>query len=169
MTDDALSSPRLRLEPLAAVHAAELAGLLDLRVLAWVDEPGDIEGQRTRFARMAEGPPEGSGQAWVNFAVRRRADGRAIGRVEATVHDGLAEVACVFDPATWGQGCASEAAAWLLDHCARVQGVERFFATAHPDNARSLALCQRLGFRPAETWPPLLSYDEGDVVMMRDV
>jgi RimJ/RimL family protein N-acetyltransferase len=84
------------------------------------------------------------------------------------VHDGLAEVAYVFDPEAWARGLGREATAWLMDYCTRVHGVKRFFATAHPENARSLALCRRLDFRPVGTWPRLLSYDEGDVVMVRD-
>lgn len=167
MTDRALSTARLRFEPLAAAHADELISLTDPRVLAWIDEPRDVHELRARFGRMAAGPPSGSGQTRVNFAVRLKTSRRAIGRVEATVHDGLAEVAYVFDPSVWGEGYANEAVAWLLDHCTRVHSVDRFFATIHPNNARSLALCHHMGFCATEAWPRLLSYDPGDVVMTR--
>jgi len=45
------------------------------------------------------------------------------------------------------QGYATEAARAMMDWAAREHGVERFFVSIAPDNASSLAMAAKLGFR----------------------
>lgn len=47
----------------------------------------------------------------------------------------------------WGQGYASEAVATLLKFAFETAGLERLEADVDPDNARSLSLLERQGFR----------------------
>jgi hypothetical protein len=55
--------------------------------------------------RAIDGPGvKGVGEHWINYAVRLNETGEIFGRVEATVHDNLAEVAFLFKPAVWGCG-----------------------------------------------------------------
>jgi len=165
------TSLRLIFEPLTPDHSDELTGLLDPRVNAYFianEMPTNAEDLRARFERMAAGPsyryPD---ETWLNFAVRRIHDGRAIGRIEATIHGADAEVAFLFIPEVWGEGFAREATEWLHHRCVQKHGVATFWATVLPTNEPSLALCRRLGYRPVseKEWPSLRSYDIGDVVL----
>ena len=100
---------RLVLEPLDVRHADALhEALRDPSVHAFIETSGPwtLEAVRGRLARLAEGPPPGSDDVWLNFAVLL--GDRLVGRVEATVHPlpnrPLAEVAYLFDPAVSGHG-----------------------------------------------------------------
>lgn len=57
------------------------------------------------------------------------------------------EIAYLFDKPFWGAGYAAEAASavlrWGFDH----HGLRRIVAVIHPENARSIALANRLGMR----------------------
>ncbi len=57
---------------------------------------------------------------------------------------GEIEVGWALHPDHWGHGYATESAAACLRHAAR-QGVERVVAVTESDNARSRAVCHRLG------------------------
>src|SRR3954469_21390842 len=116
---------RLQREPLRVEHAEELAPLLDdpgLHVFIG-GEPAALPVLRERYRRQVAGrSPDGS-QRWLNWVVRRREDGRAVGTVQATVtlqeEDLVAEVAWVIATPYQGRGYAREAAgsmvAWLRD------------------------------------------------------
>ncbi len=167
----AFTTSRLHFEPSRRAHAAELAPCLcDPRVHAFFAGPvptiGDLELQ---FATSEAGPPpERAGEVWLDFVVRL-ATNQAIGRVEALVAEGRAEVAYLFGPAHWGCGYATESLAWLHGACARLHGAAEFWATVHPANRRSLSVLGRAGYAeaPLETWPRLGSYDDGDLVFRR--
>jgi RimJ/RimL family protein N-acetyltransferase len=119
------------------------------------------------FARLSSGPPPGHGDgAWINCAVQRKTDGRWIGRVQATVHAGWAEVAYLFEPACWGHGYASESLAWLQRYVESQEDVSEFWATVAPLNQRSIRLLLRAGYQRAAPCDarPLGSYETGDEV-----
>jgi RimJ/RimL family protein N-acetyltransferase len=122
------------------------------------------------LTRALAGPPaERTGERWLNYLVREAGTGRVLGRLEATVHAGHAEVAFLFDPSVWGRGYATEGLAWLHAELARVAGPVPCWATTVPDNRRCQALLQRAGYRavPAAEAPHLSSYDDGDLVFLR--
>lgn len=54
------------------------------------------------------------------------------------------EVGWHLHPAAWGSGIATESARALIDQ-ARANGLAEVHAVVYPDNARSLAVCDRLG------------------------
>jgi RimJ/RimL family protein N-acetyltransferase len=89
------------------------------------------------------------------WAVERKSDGRVAGTVILVPlpdGDGEVEVGWHFHPDSWGQGLASESArsalAWGFAH-----GLTEVFAVVRPDNARSLAVCRRLGMEAlGRTW-----------------
>jgi RimJ/RimL family protein N-acetyltransferase len=122
--------------------------------------------------RALAGPPaEAAGESWINFVVRIAETGELIGRLEANVHDDLAEVAYLFNPRLWGRGYASRGLLWLHDHLRRYRNVEQLWATTHPENQRSAALLLRCGYVQASTQclPVLYSYEKGDYVFCRSV
>ena len=82
--DDAMriSTPRLDLVPLAAADADDLFPVLNdptLGRFTGETPPTDVEAVRAGFARWeARRSPDGA-ELWLNWVVRRRDDGRAIG------------------------------------------------------------------------------------------
>jgi RimJ/RimL family protein N-acetyltransferase len=122
------------------------------------------------LARALAGAPQ-PGEVWLNFLVRSAGTGRVLGRLEATLHHGIAEVAFLFDPDAWGRGYATEALLWLHE---RLQCEEAaptsFWATTVPGNKRCQALLERCGYRRVpQGWPEtLLSWDDGDLVYRRE-
>ena len=131
---------------------------------------------KTEFAvglrRALEGPPAGAvGENWINYVARLAQTGELIGRLEATVHDGLAEVAFLYNPSFWGRGYASEGLFWLHDYLRRYKDVSSLWGTTLPENTRSAGLLHRCGYHRVspEGLPRLYSYDEGDIVFRRDM
>jgi RimJ/RimL family protein N-acetyltransferase len=122
---------------------------------------------RLRMTRALAGPPPArSNDRWLNFALRDAASGELLGRLEATVHDGLAEVAFLIGPAHWGRGVATQGLLWMHGQLAGLP----LWGTTVPANKRSQALMLRCGYRPVapETAPNLYSHDPGDLVFTRD-
>lgn len=164
-------SLRLTFEKLSVEHAEGLyQALCNWPTYEHLGEgpPQHVSELAARFSRMAAGPPpDRVDERWINYAVRLRADGSLIGRLEATLVGCRAEVAYVFGPKTWGQGFATEAMSAFQCHLHQTEGVAEFWATAIPQNARSIRLLQRLGYTQiSNDWPPLLSYGAGDLVFV---
>lgn len=148
-----LVTGRLRLEPLRVEHARELAPLLaDPGLHAFTGgHPDTAEELAARYARqVADRSPDGA-QRWLNWVVRRRDSGQAVGTVQATVtgREGRlsAEVAWVTATSQQQRGYAREAAqamvAWL-----RGQGVEVVIAHVHPGHEASMAVARAVGLTP---------------------
>ena len=82
--------------------------------------------------------------------VRNRAimcDGRLVGSISSWISDGVTELTYWIDRAYWGQGIASTALGLLL---AEIPG-RPIQARAASDNAGSLRVLQKAGFRPIGT------------------
>jgi RimJ/RimL family protein N-acetyltransferase len=137
---------RVRLAPLRAADAPELVGLLDEPNLrAWL-RSDDVDDLRRRFEGW-ETPrsPDGSEQ-WLNWVVRARDGGRALGWVQATVGDGPVLVAYATLPAERGRGFATEA----LEALVRELGAPSFEARIDPDNVGSERVAAAAGFSVTE-------------------
>jgi [ribosomal protein S5]-alanine N-acetyltransferase len=111
--------------------------------------PGGVwTAERTQLiiARMAELERE-SGYGF--YPVVRFSDGALLG------HCGLGrlengdeiEIAYVLGKAFWGHGYASEVAAAMLEHVFNANTLRRVVAVAFPENARSIAVMQRIGMQ----------------------
>ena len=157
---------RLSIEALAAVHADALHHALDdPRVGTHIGGPDvtSSDDTRRRIELLSAGAPPDSGQTWCNWAVLL--ERTVIGRLEATLHDGIAELAYVVGPRWWRRGFATEAASWMVDTLSA--HVASCWATVHPANAASAHLLGRLGFVQEEPDVVLLSYDPGDLTFVR--
>ncbi len=163
-TTPILRSCRLTYEVLSAAHAPELLeALSDPRVNRYFPQPeaATLPEMERQVRLLCAGPKDGAGQWW-NFVVRLDGGG-LIGRLEATLADGSAEIAFLFHPDAWGFGYASEAVHWLTGYCRTRLGIGSFWAAVHPDNTRSARLLLRLGFRDCGTggdvrWPGYLIF-----------
>lgn len=119
------------------------------------------------FKRKEAGAPsECEDERWLNYAVRLKESGLAIGRIEATLLDERAEIAYLFGTAFWGCGYATEGVQWLHQWIGLTFQIREFWATVMPGNTHSIRLLERNGYReaPRETWPQLRGYDLGDRV-----
>jgi RimJ/RimL family protein N-acetyltransferase len=152
---DVIETARLSLEPLRADHAAEMAPLLDDDALHRYigGRPATRSELRDRYRRQSAGRSPDGQEGWLNWVVRHRASGTAVGIVQATLRrDGerlTAELGWVIASRYQRRGCAGEAAigmaAWL-GH----QGVQRLVAHVHPEHQASIRVAERLGLTPTE-------------------
>lgn len=152
--DCTIGTPRLTLTPLQAVDAAEMAAVLDdERLHEFIGgRPATAEELRDRYNRLVAGStrPE---EVWLNWIVRRRSDGQALGTVQATVvtDDALstASVAWVIGVDWQNQGFASEAAAALVQWLCRHR-VDRVVAFIHPEHQASALVARRAGLESTD-------------------
>jgi enoyl-CoA hydratase/carnithine racemase/RimJ/RimL family protein N-acetyltransferase len=150
-----LESGRLVLEPLRVEHADELAPVLDDPALHEFigGRPATHDELRRRFERQVTGRSRDGRDEWLNWTVRLRATGRAVGIAQATIRTDeagqTAGLAWVIASAHQGQGLAKEAtglvAAWL-----REQGVDRLGANIHPAHHASMAIARSIGLAPTD-------------------
>ena len=160
MATDNLTTARLDLVPLTATDAEDLFPVFDDPALGrWTGAapPADVEALRRRFAAWETGPPHGSEERWLNWAMRRRPDGRAVGHLQSTVVGDGAAVALVVGTAFQGQGFATEAARALV-RWLRETGIATIEASIHPDNVASQVVASRAGLHPTDR------IDDGEVV-----
>lgn len=155
MIESRLESKRLVLEPVQPDHAEEMAPVLDdVGLHRFIGgEPLGIEELRARYARHARGrSPDGS-EAWLNWVVRERTTGNAVGTVQATVTDVDAEpvaaLAWVIGTDFHGRGFAKEAAALMVDWL-HERGVTRLRAYIHPHHDASMAVAGSVGLAPTD-------------------
>jgi RimJ/RimL family protein N-acetyltransferase len=152
---DVIETARLSLEPLRADHAAEMAPLLDDQALHRYmgGRPATRGELYTRYRRQSAGRSPNGQEGWLNWVVRHRASGRAVGIVQATLRrDGehlRAELAWVIASRYQRRGCASEAAIGMATWLGR-QGVRRFVAHVHPEHRASMRVAGRLGLAPTD-------------------
>lgn len=160
-------SPRLAIAPLTSADVAPLAEAL------WHEPvyrhigglPADIAEVADWLQGTLAGPRDGQPpERWLNYVMRLAMTGEVIGLLQATLHDGLAEVAFLLAPAHWGQGLAAEGLRWLHGELQRVSPGVTCWATTVPQNTQSWRLLERSGYvRTAPPVAPALStWDEGD-------
>lgn len=148
-----LHGPRLHLEPLHARHAAALFPLIsDPALYIWIDHGPPASAERLREVyRQLQGrrSPDGH-ELWLNWALFADPAPGPLGYVQASLlADGRAWVAYLLGRGAWGRGLASEAVAVMLQHLFGTLGARQAMAMVEQDNARSIALLQRLGFERA--------------------
>ncbi len=100
---------------------------------------------RERFKRvMASGAEEEGTGSFLAFS---KADGKYVGFGKLVITDeGEAEIGYALFPEFWGQGYASEIAAFFTDYARRLGRFRRLIAIVHPDNPGSKRILEKLGF-----------------------
>jgi RimJ/RimL family protein N-acetyltransferase len=144
---------RLRLTPLVVGDAVEMIDVL-AHPAAIYDftggEPATLEELHDRYRSLVGGSGRDS-ERWLNWIVRRRGDGAAIGTVQATVMNPddhpVGFVAWTIGVAWQRQGYATEATIalveWLVAH-----DVSSIVAHIHPDHTASANVATRAGLLP---------------------
>ena len=134
-------------------------------------EPRDVAGLHACFGdpvamRYWNFPPcktEAESERWVKilskttspydflaWAVADKRSDRCIGMVNyhhREAHNRRLEIGYILAPAQQGRGLMTEAMQAMLAHCFEELAVHRVQALIHPDNAASIRLAERLGFR----------------------
>ncbi len=134
-------------------------------------EPGDVEGLHACFGdrdamRYWNFPPcatKAESARWIKilakttsryeflaWAIADKRSDRCIGMVNyhhRQARNAKLEIGYILAPAQQGRGLMTEALEVLLAYCFEVLAVHRVEALIHPDNAASIRLAERLGFR----------------------
>lgn len=160
---------RLEFEDLRFDHHDELAAQLRneqvyRHISGTVPSP---QGFLRGMAAAIFGPPAADGaEVWLNYVVRHSASGAVIGRLEATIHSGVAEVGILFGPEHWGQGFGTESLLWLHERLQARPDRPAPWATTVTANTRSQRLLRRCGYQVVGMagLPPLQSLDRCDLV-----
>lgn len=142
-----LLSARLRLRPLSPCDAPRLAKLLDdwdmVRLTANIPHPY-AEEDGVSFVAMMEGKQRA--KSGIALAMERSVDGLLIGVIGFGLDaDGTPELGWWVGRDYWGQGFATEAARRLIRHLFDDLGFPSVWASAHPDNAASRRVMEKLG------------------------
>jgi RimJ/RimL family protein N-acetyltransferase len=149
----AIETPRLLLEPLGERHAEAFFAPLqeDEALYQWISmhRPVSLEALRANW-RRTEGSRMSPDQrhAWPSWAVRRKADGGYLGRVDAEINDALeaTNLGFYFFSRYWGQGYASESVSAATEALS-ARGVARFVATVTVGNIASARILAKVGFK----------------------
>ncbi|MEU1089312.1 GNAT family N-acetyltransferase [Streptomyces sp. NPDC005892] len=149
-----LTTPRLTLEPLRVDHAREAVSVFaDVRLHTWTGgTPSSLAQLEARYGRQSAGRSPDGRQGWLNWMLRRNADGQLIGTVQATLYRTAAgaaseaSVAWVVGTDYQNEGYAREGAlamaSWL-----RAQGVTEVAANIRPGHGASTAVARALGLK----------------------
>jgi RimJ/RimL family protein N-acetyltransferase len=156
----------LKLEVLEIRHAQLLFDALDdEKVGEFIGGPDvtTVKDLENRIRHLLVGPPADSGQRWYNFTVML--DETVIGRVEATTHAGITEIAYLLSPKYWNRGLGTSATGLMIEKL-KAEGHFDFWATVTPGNEGSVRVLKKLGFVETEmpTSTRLLSYEPSDLV-----
>jgi RimJ/RimL family protein N-acetyltransferase len=154
-------------EPLTHEHVEELMSvLLNEQVYQYIGGVPSAADFCEELLNSIAGPSvHCRDQAWLYFVSRCAASRKVVGQLEATLHNGIAEVGFVFSPSVWGRGFAEAGLRWLHQHVWRMKDGCELWATTHPSNVWSSRLLERCGYMqvaaPADG--SLLTYEPGDL------
>ena len=148
-----MKAGELDLVPLTAADAAELAPLLDDPALHRFigGEPLSLPELEERYRRLEAGAPPDRNEEWLNWVIRRRADGQAVGTAQATVRGDTVLVAWVIATVWQGRGYAKAAAQALVGWLRADRGLT-VVANIHPEHAASEHVAQAAGLTLTDRW-----------------
>jgi RimJ/RimL family protein N-acetyltransferase len=160
--DKPFESERLLMAPLRVDDANEMAVVLaDPSLHEFIGgRPFTVDELRRRYADLVSGSGSAS-ERWLNWIVRRRGDGVAVGYVQATV---MAADTTPWSYVAWTigtpwqrQGLASEASSALVGWLT-ANDVAPIVATIHADHVASNSVATRIGLHPTS------EVDDGETV-----
>jgi RimJ/RimL family protein N-acetyltransferase len=137
-------------EPLQCRHASELySALLDESLYQYIPErpPRSLAGLEREYTEFNGGAPEGSGEVWLNWAIRERASNTCVGTLQATrFADGLVWLGFKVIPSAWRRGIATEALSWLTRELNSVFPNQSLLAAVDTRNIPSIRVLQKCDF-----------------------
>ncbi len=148
-----LRTGRLRLDPLRAADAEDLVGVLaDEGLDAFTGgTPPDLGTLRRRFTEQARQVSPDGRELWLNWTVRLRDSGEAVGYVQATVDDQLnAEIAYLIAARWQNRGIATEAVGGMVASLRERPGVRTVSACIASGHRASEGVAKAVGLRPTD-------------------
>ncbi|WP_082642156.1 GNAT family N-acetyltransferase [Microbacterium enclense] len=147
-----MTRDRLRLRPFEERDLDAMAAYRgDAEVCRYLPfEPQTPDDIRGRIGQLFGRTSLEGERAGLILVIERVSDGRVVGDLVLFHLDpqaGSAEIGWVVSPAVAGQGLATEAVRALIDTAFGVYGLRRLTARIDAENARSLALAERVGMR----------------------
>ncbi len=144
---------RLSVRHLVPQDATRLSYYRNLPLVAKYQSPWSEERARTLIRGMTECGPTATGR-WFQFGIELQKTSELVGDVGFLNCDehGKSWIGFTLDPAHWGNGYATEAAAVVLNFYSR-QNVKTVWAATEPDNYSSAKVLTRLGFSVSESTP----------------
>jgi RimJ/RimL family protein N-acetyltransferase len=144
-----LFTERLALDPIRSDDADAMVGVLaDPRLHEFTGgHPLGLDDLRRRFQRLMVGRSPDGGEIWLNWIVRLRSSGAAVGTVQASVTETAvrrAAIAWIIGVPWQRRGIASEAASALVGWLGR-QGIQSISASVHPRHLASQKVAARAG------------------------
>ena len=145
-----LDAPRLRLRGLAEADVDGLFAVFSDEAMMryWSSPPMKERGEaEALLQKIRRGFADRTSFQW---GVERKADRRLLGTCTLFhIHAGnrRAELGYALASAHWKQGYMGEALAALIDHAFGVLRLRRLEADVDPENAASLGILERMGFR----------------------
>ncbi len=152
-----LTTARLRLDPLRAADADDLVGVLaDESLYAFTGgTPFDLGTLRRRFTAQARQVSPDGRELWLNWTVRLRDGGEAVGYVQATVDVQLNATIAYVIAARWqNQGIATEAAGHMVASLRERHGVRTVSAHIAQGHRASEGVAATVGLRPTDERTP---------------
>lgn len=142
-------TPRLAVRPFTVDDAPELHAVLyrDPEAMRFVGGPHTVEATRAGIERYID-QQEAAGYSF--WAVEERESGLIAGEAGLFPLSGEGpevELGYAFGRAYWGRGYATEVAGAIIAEAFGALGLERVVAVAKAENARSLHVLAKLGFR----------------------
>ena len=147
-----LESDRLVLSPMVRDDAEDLFGLLRdpaLRRFTGGAPPASADDLREGIGlRESRRSPERD-ELWLNWTLRLRSSGEAVGYVQAGVGERGADLAWVVGTPFQNRGYATEAGRRAADWIYEQFEVSELRAAIHPDHAASRKVAARIGMQPS--------------------
>lgn len=144
-----LSSERLALEPLMPHHAAAtFPHWGDERLYRFIDvvPPSSAEDLERRYGLLTSRRSPDGAEEWLNWFARTAA-GEIVTLVQVTIRpDGSAYLAYMTFVEFWSRGYTSEACRAVIEFLDG-EGISEWVTEVHRDNAASLRIMEKLGFR----------------------
>lgn len=139
-----IDTARLRLRPIELSDAAALHAALSDPVTMhwWSSAPRTSLAETEAYVRVNV-----KEKTWRCWAITERGDDRALGWVNLSERRAAVfEIGYILVPQARGRGIAAEAVSGVMGRTFE-EGARRIFADVDPENAGSVGLLERLGFR----------------------
>ncbi len=140
----------LYFETLKPAHAEHLFETFsDESLYRFIPEkpPRSLASMAAEYEEFAGGAPEGSGEIWLNWVIRKRRSQECLGTLQATrFADSSLWIGYKVSPRCWGLGIATQGVLWMLGELAVQFPGQQILASVDTRNLGSMRVLEKCGF-----------------------